>query len=162
MKTISVNLYEYKELSDKAKETARNWWLEGRDNQFEWDNMQEDAKNIGLKLKGRNSRDTMEGDFISSARECAEKIIKEHGKTCETFKTAKAFLVELKKADKEYKKTGSEAMKEEAEHDFLLSLCEDYRIMMDKEEEHQCSDEAIEEAMEANEYTFLEDGTRRN
>lgn len=162
MKTINVNVYQYSELSDKAKENARDWYQRGDTFDFEWDSMKEDAKNIGLSLTEWEYCCSINGDFIGSGRECAEKIIKEHGKTCETYKTAKSFLVELKKADKEYEKTGPEAKKEEVEAEFLKSLLEDYRIMTDKQFEYTQSEEAIAETMEANEYTFLENGTRFN
>lgn len=160
MKKIVIKTYKYAELSEDAKEKARNWYLKGFDFQFEWDCIQGDAKTIGLKLEEWEYRRYAKGDFETSGRECAEKIIKEHGKHCETYKTAKAFLKDWKIADREDEKKGIDEKTEEVEAEFLKSLLEDYRINADEEYEYVQSEEAIAESIEANEYDFLEDGTR--
>jgi hypothetical protein len=49
---------------------------------------------------------------------------------------------------------------DELEQAFLESLLEDYRIMYNKEVDYQNSDEAIIEAIRANEYEFTQDGKR--
>ncbi len=46
MKTIKINIYSFDELSDKAKEKARQWYREGFDFQFSNDIVIEEAKNI--------------------------------------------------------------------------------------------------------------------
>lgn len=153
MKTLQVNVYQYSELNEKAKEKARNWYLEWQDFSFEWDSIKDDAKNVGLKLTAWDYGRYCEGEFIGSAKECAEAIIKEHGKTCETYKTATAFLGDIKKEQDEEKI-------EDREKNFLLSILEDYRILADKNYDYMQSEEAIAESMEANEYTFLENGKR--
>lgn len=161
MKEVSIKLYQYDELSEKAKEKAIQWYSESMDidYQFAWEHIQEDAKNIGLKLNGID-RGYMKGDFIESARECANKILKEHGKDCATYKTASQFIKELEEGDKEYEETGSENRKYVVECEFRESLLEDYLVMSEKEEEYLNSKEHIEESIRANEYTFLENGNR--
>jgi hypothetical protein len=49
---------------------------------------------------------------------------------------------------------------QDIEDEFLKSLCEDYSIMLQNESEYLQSDAAIIEAINANEYEFLEDGSR--
>lgn len=168
MKTKTINVYQYKELSESAKEKARQWYCEGFDGQFEWDCTKDDAKTIGLKLDGME-RDYMRGSFLTSARECAESILKEHGESCKTYKTAESFLKERDKTvdDAERDENGElvseydlDQKLDEIEEEFLKSILEDYRIMYEKDIEYQQSEEAIAESMEANEYEFDENGKR--
>ena len=42
--------------------------------------------------------------------------------------------------------------------EFRVSILEDYRIMLQKQYEYLCSEEAIIETIEANDYEFTEDG----
>ena len=152
MKIVHVKTYQYSELSDKAKEKAREWYLRGQDGSFEWESVQSDAEDVGLILEGEN-HGRMQGAFKSSAEDCALRVLKNHGETCETYKTAKEFLDSLTK-------TVAEEVAEEMEQEFLRSLLEDYRIMYEKEMEYQASEPVIAETMAVNEYDFLENGTR--
>ena len=47
---------------------------------------------------------------------------------------------------------------EDLNKEFLRSLCEDYRIILQKEYEYLTSEEAIIETIEVNEYEFTEEG----
>lgn len=56
MTTKTVNLYTFNELSDSAKEKARNWWREGNNDDTFWskctiDEAKEQAKNMGLDIE---------------------------------------------------------------------------------------------------------------
>jgi hypothetical protein len=65
-------------LSDKAKEKARDWWLSGgMSDDFAWDNVTEDAKQIGLKLTGYD-RGSMTGS-LKYPEACAREIVANHG-----------------------------------------------------------------------------------
>jgi hypothetical protein len=52
----------------------------------------------------------------------------------------------------------SEVDTEDIDANFLRSLLEDYRIMLQKEYEYLTSEETIIETIEANEYEFTEKG----
>jgi hypothetical protein len=153
MRTITKNIYHFEELSDEAKGKASQWLIEGQDFSFEWDCLKDDAKNVNLKLNSWEYGRYCKGDFITSARECAEKVLIEHGPQCETYKTAKQFL-------SEYDKTEDEEVKENMEVDFLQSILEDYRILADNDYDNMSSEEYIKDMMEANEYEFDEEGNR--
>jgi hypothetical protein len=169
MKEITIKLYQYDELSEKAKEKALNWYMSSMDidYQFAWDNVKDSAKDIGLDLKGVE-RGYMKGDFTKTAEECANKILKEYGKECEIYKTASGFIKELKRIEEATNKQengeesdfNTEAEIENAEMEFRQSLLEDYRVISEKEEEFISSKEQIEENIKINEYTFLENGER--
>ncbi len=168
MKTKTINLYTFDELSDEAKQTAidnlsdinvtYDWW------QFTY----EDAANIGLKITSfdldRNRH--ADGEFLLSACEVAQNILNEHGEDCETYKTAENFLNDwqpvfnnyMDESHEDYESSESEEKLNDLESEFLNSLLEDYSIMLQHECEYLQSVEAICETIEANNYFFTEDG----
>lgn len=164
MRTKTIKCYQYKELSDIAKQRAKEWFLNSPDDFGAWEYMKENAKEVGIKLDGTH-RGTMEGSFTDSPLTCIEKILKNHGEQCETYKTAKKFeekfrvcqvLIRLKGENEETQEL-DEKFAEEIE-EFLNEILEDYRIMYEKQIEYQYSDEFVNEMMEANEYEFDENG----
>jgi len=182
MRTIETVVYKFDELSDEAKEKAiENLWDINVDIFDWWDSIHEDAENIGLKITafdlGRASY--VKGDFYGPALDVAKRIIEEHGEQCGTYQTAKDYIAEYNRLIVEqcqgeadllawpgYERdwdTISEYYPEELDtedidNEFLRSLCEDYRIILQKEYEYLTSKEAIIETIEANEYEFTEEG----
>jgi hypothetical protein len=162
MKTIQVNLYQFSELSEDAKEKAILKLYDINVDFDWWSYLYEDAKQIGLKIKefdlDRNRY--CKGEFINFPTETAEKILLEHGKDCETYKTAKEFLNDLNELTSKFENIEDcpEDDFEDLENEFLYSLCEDYSILLQKECEYLQSSEAIIETIEANEYYFDENG----
>ena len=135
MKTKTINVYEYKELSDKAKERAREWYLnDSFGDSFRFEDTLEDAKNIGLKIESLEDHRRCEGYFLRSAFDCANMILKEHGETCETYKTAQVFLKAVKeyevKMDKDSVDLEDDKTIDSIKNDFLRALLEDYRVML--------------------------------
>jgi hypothetical protein len=153
MKEITVKVYQYSELNEKAKEKAVNWFLDGQDFEFEWDCIQDDAKNIGIELTAWDYRGYCNGELLISAEDVIKKIIVEHGENCETYKTAKKY-------EHKFKDNLNDDEFVELEIEFLKDILEDYRVIADNQYEYVQSEEYISECMEANEYDFLEDGTR--
>jgi hypothetical protein len=172
MKTIETKVYLYSELTDeRAKSAARDWYLSGAFDYEWWDSTFEDAKNIGLEITSfdieRNRH--AKGKFTDSATSCADKIIAEHGDTCETYKDAEKFLserdsiVESAERDEDGEFVNEYELDEKldaCESDFLKTILEDYAILLQKEYEYMCSEDSIKEAMDCNEYTFTADGKR--
>ena len=162
MRIIETKVYKFEELNEEAKEKARDWFREANDGWTEFATILEDAKEIGLKitaLRPTGIQGNNEGRFITTARECAEKILKNHGEGCETFKTAGAYLKDIDAL--ELNDDGDfvdEDTANELTRDFKYSLLEDFRIMFEQEGEYQNSDEVVEENIIANEYEFTEDG----
>lgn len=169
MKKVTINLYSFAELSDDAKQKAlEKLWDLNVDHEW-WEFIYEDAENVGVRIKGFDlDRHTIDGDFISDA--VAEKILKDHGENCETFKTAKNYYTEYDKLVEKYsdgKVLNKVAEDNEYEFDkeadelaeeFQDNILEDYLSMLRQEYEYQTSEEAIIESIEANEYQFTEDG----
>ncbi len=171
MKTKTIKLYQFDELSESAKEKARDWFRQSIDADFWSECILEDAKNIGLEIKefDLDRRSYVKAVFLRGAEETAHKIEKEHGDTCETYKTAISYLEERdqrvnsapKDTDGELEDIGAlEDQLDALDVEFLHSLEEDYRIILTKEMEYQYSDESVDENIRINEYDFTETGKR--
>lgn len=171
MKTIETTVYEFHELNDAAKEKAREWFRSFALDCEWWDSTCDDAERIGLKITGfdldRNRHAA--GKFTDDACHCANLILKEHGDTCETFKTAESFLKERDDAvNAAPRDENGELVSEyeldnqldEIEAEFLRSILEDYAVILQKECEYLLSDEAVDESIACNGYTFTENGKR--
>jgi hypothetical protein len=143
MHTITTTVYNFDELSDTAKEKARDWYREGA----AWDNdafgiIRDDASRVGLIINSLSANFGNEGYFTESADACMQAILEEHGENCETYKTALRFQAE------------GDALA------FLSALLEEYRVMLDQDLAYQSSDEYVDEQIGANAYTFTIDGKR--
>lgn len=168
VETTTRTLYTFDELTDKAKEKAiEKLWDLNVDHEW-WDGVYDDAKNIGLKItefdidRGAYAR----GNFTISACEAAANILRDHGPNCETYKTAEKFLAEwqpifdgyMLESSPEFESRESEEKMLDIESEFLESLLEDYRIILQHEYEYLTGEEAIKETIDANEYEFTVDG----
>lgn len=155
---------------DEVKQAAieKNWDI-NVDYEW-WDGVYMDAETIGLKITGfdldRNRY--AKGNFMESARETAEAILKEHGTICDTYKLAGSFLSDRDKLIDEAPKDKDGEFEDEyeldgqlddLEYEFRKELLEEYSIMLQREYEYRTSEEAILETLIANEYEFYEDGT---
>lgn len=169
-RTIRIKLYQFDELNETAKQKAIDWYrnIDNSDYQFAWDNITEDAKEIGLKIIALSDRSQNKGEFMLAANEVAQNIFNNHGESCETYKTANTFIEQwqpvfnnyMDENSESYESSESEDALQEMEDDFLQSLLEDYRIMYNNEIDYQSSDESIIESIRANEYEFTQDGKR--
>lgn len=168
MKTLSINVFEFDELNDKAKDKAREWYRERALDYEWWDCTYEDAERIGLGFDlDRNRHAT--GNFINDACHCADAILREHGDGCETYKTAESFLrerdeiVTTAERDEDGELANEYELDEKlnkVESEFLKSILEDYSILLQREYEYLLSNESVDEMIRANQYTFTETGKR--
>lgn len=172
MKTKTITLYTFDELpTEKAKEKAREWFREGNDGSWEWECTIENAKTVGLLIQSLDARRNNEGKFDASAEETAHKIESEHGAACETFKTAKNYLADRDALIEESERDENGDFKDQSmlddkldslDAEFLHSLLEDYRIILEKDLEYAYSAESVDENIRCNEYTFTENGKRES
>jgi hypothetical protein len=176
MRTVRTKVYQFSELSEQAKQKALENLFDINVSFDWWESTYEDARNIGLKITGfdidRGSY--VKGSFINDANYTANKIKSDHVEMCETYKTATQFLSDWDKLVEKYSDgINKDVVTEENEYDFdkeaddledefFKSICEDYRIILQKEAEYLQSKEAIIETIEANEYEFTKDGERFN
>jgi len=160
MKTIEIQLFKFSELSEDAQKKAIEKLSDINVDYDWWEVIYEDAENIGLKITEFDLyRMSIDGNFNLSAAEVAQNILNEHGEMCETYKTAENFLNEFNPVFAEYMETEEgEDKLIDLESDFLNSLLEDYRIMLQKDFDYLTSEEAIIETIEANDYDFTANG----
>lgn len=172
MRTIQTTVYTFDELSEGAKENAVNKLYDINVTYEWWDNTYYDAKTVGIKINGfdidRGSY--VQFDFINSAYDTAQQIVKEHGKDCQTYKDAEQFINEWDALVCKYSDgVKTDVVTQENEYDFDSEAYEleqeykndiehEYLKTLRSEYEYLTSEEAIIETIEANEYEFTEDG----
>lgn len=169
MREIKTTVYTFDELNDRAKETAREWYRQYCIADDWYTFVYEDAERVGLKITAFDLRGGVEAEFLASAEETAHKIEEEHGKTCATYTTAKAYLKKRdelidgwpKDGDGEFQSLSDlDARLDELDDEFSYDLREDYRIILQNEIDWIMSEEAVDENILANEYEFTADGKR--
>ena len=168
MRTAQINYYNFNELSDRAKDTARDWWRQGALDHDWWESIYEDAEQIGIKITSFDTGRSWDitGDFIGTPEETADKILAEHGGSTDTAAEASAFLKTLgafmataeKDEDGELLSLSLEADRLDIVTEFRRALLEQYLVMLRSEAEYQLSDEVADEMLSANAYEFTEDG----
>lgn len=169
--TVVTKVYKFDELSDEAKAVAVER-LSGLNIHDEWwESTYEDAARIGLKIEefdlGQCSY--VRGPWTEDAEAVAGLIQEHHGETCETHKDATTFLAAVETAKTAFEgRPGYDPDYEEFDEihiwdisrEFERTICEDYRIMLQKEYEYLTSEEQIIEAIRSNAYEFTADGVQ--
>lgn len=172
MKTIKIKLYSFNELSKEAQNKALSKYVTINVEHDWYDSTYEDAENIGLNITSfdidRNKHAT--GNLTLNALEVAANILIQHGEETETYKIATEFLAKhnpifadyMDENSDGYESAENEDKLSDLESDFKDNLLSDYADMLQNEYHYLISDEAIIETIEANDYTFEENGTLRN
>jgi len=169
MKTIQLKLYHFDGLSEQGKTKAiadnadfnvsYNWW----------DMVYEDAHNIGLKIIGfdLDRAHYCNAEYIKDAIYTAKQIITDHGEQTDTYRIATDFqksrdlIVNTGTKDEKAEFEQADELDEAltgCEESFLKSLALAYLRILDNEYDYLTSDEAIAEALTANDYWFTADG----
>jgi hypothetical protein len=161
MRTIEETLYQFDELEESAKETARNWWREIADYPFHDENIKSIKAfcgHFGVTLKdwsiyGRGEHLTtnaenchFRGITLADAKQLVEKgYFPESGLWLDGTMIQSFF--------ENFKRTGDALYAfQQALESALKAITEDI--------DHQFSDEAIDELLTINDYEFTEDGNR--
>lgn len=169
MKTVEITLYKFEELPPHGQEQAINRYADINVDHAWWDSTYEDAERVGLRITSFDAR-SLEAEFIEGAEYTANKILEDHGEQCKTYKTALGYLSErdqlvaslsdgedITRVAEGYEEAFDEAC-DDLDAEFLYSLQEDYRTILQIEYEYQSSEEAVQETLIAKEYDFTEDG----
>lgn len=167
--TIETTCYKFEELTEQAKEKAINDNYDFNVSYDWWEFVYEDAATIGIKITGFDlgRRRDISGELKDGMKTVCEKIISEHGETCDTYKTAKEYLnrlipltVALTLIEDYDKSMEIESEIEELETEFTKAILNDYWKMLESEYDYLTSSEAIAESLISNDYDFEEDGSR--
>jgi hypothetical protein len=129
-----------------------------------WEFVYYDAEHVNLKISefDLDRASYCQVSFLTSAKDTANLIIKEHGDTCETYADAQNYLKDrqaLEAQDPDNEILDIDNKIEDLDEEFLRTLQEDYLIILQKEYEYRTSREAIIEHIEANEYEFTKEGS---
>jgi hypothetical protein len=166
VQTIVRTLYKFDELSDKAQQKALETLYDINVDFEWWDFIEEDAKNIGLKITEFDTyRGTIEGTLLQSPLFTINQIIKDHGELCGTYKLAKQFeqaFTEFDKSasldDEDEGERFDQYAYSDAKEKFQHALLEEYLSILRKEYDYRTSREAIIETININDYEFEENG----
>lgn len=152
-----TTVYQFDELSDKAKERAREWYRTWALDYEWWESVYEDAAQVGLKITGFDlgRRQSIDGELTISAMESVLNILTTHGEDCDTYKLASRYYPQFLAQDIE-----EEDKAQQLEEEYTRELKEEYWHMLNREMEYLLSDECVDETILANEYEFLENGER--
>ena len=186
MKTITINAYQYHELSDKAKEQVLNGYLSSASLDDWWDSGCEDANNFCLEIKEADVyRNYIKIEFKFDAEETAKAIVQ--GAGGELLELAKDWQKEVNDLFKSYsdydkyqewlremdytlddmeyedwvlEESGYQDDKESINDDFLYQLGEYYLNYLKSDYDHFTSEEYIADLCECNDYWFDINGKR--
>lgn len=165
--TITVTAYSFDELSERAKDKARQWWRDLLDVYDVSDATTADAAHVALELPSWDlgGRPTCTVKFNDGPGHTAKLILTNHGEGCDTHTAAKEYLdaeavaVALEDAGDV---DGAADKMDEAESAFREALEAAYARMLKAEYDHAYSHEEVDESIRANEYLFTEDGERQH
>lgn len=164
--TKTITTYEFTELSDKAKEAARECWRDGWMDYDWWDGVYDDAARVGLKITSFDTGRSQEinGELTDSLTNVCEAIIREHGADCDTYKTAEQYIEAYKailaKHEIDSFDEDEDAAIEELKAEFKRAILQDYLAILGREWECLNSDACIDESIIANGAEFTEAGER--
>ena len=160
MRTVETRIYQFDELSDKAKGKARDWYRESIADWDWWDFLYDDAQEIGMEIKDFDlCRRDISGKLTMTVRDCVKAIMEQHGKKTDTRKLADEYAVGLvtsRLLGEEQDDDEDDLDVSEAFRDDLLKI---YLHLLQEEYDGMNSDEYIDEHIMANEYEFEADGS---
>ena len=168
MRTETIKLYQFPELSEDAKQKVLSQFYDINVSHDWYDSTYEDALQVGLKI---GAFDIDRGNFISAdqtmdAFQSIKSIIENHGKDCDTHILASEWYATFKNAYHAIDLLSAvdgptqeiEEFIEESENEYFSDLKKEYLSILKKDYEYLTSEEAITETIIINEYEFTENG----
>ena len=161
MKTIEIKVYKFDELDKQTKEKViENYRFINVEDTFWYDWIKEDFNRLGLEIKefdlGRRNYVKI---YIENFEDTSNYIIEEFGDSVLIKQTAKNYLKELKEIVSNFKEDEDidrefETLDENYQHEFEADILSYLRANY----EHDISDEAVIDTIEANDYDFTTEG----
>jgi len=163
MKTITINLYEFHELSEASQKIA---FEKLRSTIFmDFESIVLDAANINFIIEDLDvEHNYVLGYFYQGEYDTASKIVKEHGQKTETYKIANDYLSALESIIRQKNMLGFETSQAlENEHEaldekFLSQLSNVYLNIIKKYCDWETSKEDFKQIISCHDYFFTEDG----
>lgn len=166
MKTITkqFTLFTFDELSQEAKDKARNKWLDSNDYPFLQADLREEIYQL-LKEKGYTSIQITPLYDLSNAQGSGlmfEGTVKGKNGTIYTIKQSGQYYHEYSKEIEAVSKNGNNVSTDNFNREVYIPICKAVRDLGYTEIERQQSEEYFNEHCSVNEYIFLKDGTLFN
>lgn len=168
MNTQTITTFLFSELNEKAKEFALNKYRELGISDYWYEDTYEYAKEHGLRITGfdLDRRQSINGEFIWSEIEVADKIMDVYGIDAEIYKTAQQFRKERDELCDHWQFIDGAPINEdeledklnELEHKFEKDVLWHYWLFLRNEYEYLFSDEFLADHFDNNEYQFIENG----
>ena len=180
MKTITINAYQYDELSDKAKENFQNYYVEKLFPDWWYETAYEDSNQFYLRIEEfdvyrsyctisfiYDPEDTAKaivenagGELLELAKDWADEVndlfksYSDYDKYLEWLNEMEYSLDDMEFEDWVLEESGYQDDKESVNDDFLRQLEEYYLRYLKSDYEYYSSEEYIEETCMANDYWF--------
>jgi len=160
-KQLTFAAYTFDELSDKAKDKARQWMRESLGANTDWaDSIIDDAKQAGVFLPEWDADSGTASVHCPDVERTVDYILANHGSECDTHKAAKAY----RDAMGAIPDTGQDEDEQERT-DAAMNILHDelgrcYGNALRAEMEYMFYGEGLDDTIEANSYLFSEDGSR--
>ena len=161
MKTIEIKVYKFDELDEQTKEKViENYRYINVEDTFWYDWIKEDFNRLGLEIQDFNlGRRNYVKIYIENFEDTSNYIIEEFGDSVLIKQTAKNYLKELKEIVSNFKEDEDidrefETLDENYQHEFEADILSYLRANY----EHDISDEAVIDTIEANDYDFTTEG----
>lgn len=176
MKTKTITLYDYSELSKEAKEKARAKWNETNDDPFMQSHMinllKEKLEERGIKydtdsMDVRYSLSYSQGDgfmFEGTLYPNGKRVTIKHADAHYYHSRTASFNYDTEEAQGnlgDFSETMTEKEQDAFEEEYR-AICTEMEQAGYDEIEYQQSEEVFEEQCDGNEWTFREDGTLEN
>ena len=161
MRKIEVMLYEFRELSESAKEKAIERFRDFNVDYDWWSSSYDGVAECGIVIHEFDTyRGTIKSD-IDDKYETAKTVISDWGEKSDFHVLSKQFLLDREALIEKYGEPfillddESDLLKSNYHHDINQEMLK----MLREEYEYLTSDEAVIESIEINNYEFTEDGT---
>ncbi|MDP2262667.1 MAG: hypothetical protein Q8K24_05860 [Hydrogenophaga sp.] len=157
MRTETIEVFKFDELSESAKDNARQWWRQASAGDMPWadesrQSIEAFCDHFGVTLKSWNVNPYESPDYSHNADNSHFRGRKLKEFNPDYMPTGYCLDCGLwSKFHSEFKRTG------DAKHAFDAALWAGFIEWRD-DMEHQLSNEYVDETIEANEYEFTEDG----
>lgn len=163
MKKVILTLYSFDELSKEVQDKAINNLATINVEHEWWEYIYDDAKNVFLNIKefDLDHNKHAKGEFMKDAMDTATEILKHHDVGCEIHKIASNYIDDYN-ALCNPNRDAHDSDYQELENSFEEELLEEYASILQKEYNYLMGRESIIETINANEYTFEEDGSLNN
>lgn len=171
MKTVSLTIYTFDELSEPSKRIALDRFADINTCGYPWWNdTYEDAGSVGITINEFDLDNYFIKIYIEDCYYTAKLILQNYGEVCKTFVKANTFINEWDKLVNqcsdgitlnkvaEHNIEDFDLMADKLETDFKIGMRSCYLEILKADFDYLTSDQTIKESIISNEYHFTSDG----